>query len=148
MSLRLHALPAFSANLLEDLRAPPRLVAHLTLVHDVAVRLVSLLRKRWPQLSVDAQAVAFGASLHDVGKAVVQQELSQPGHRHEALGEELLLARGVAPALARFARTHAEAPHEGLSLEDLLVTLADKVWKGAREESLEQEGRGARATGP
>lgn len=139
MSLRLQALPESAARILAELSAPPRLVAHLTLVHDVASRFTSALRKRWPRLSFDAEAVVFGAALHDVGKAVVREELSQPGDRHEALGEQLLLSRGVPAHLARFARTHALAEREGLALEDLLVTLADTVWKGKRDEPLEQE---------
>ncbi|MFE8602019.1 HD domain-containing protein [Archangium violaceum] len=139
MSLRLDALPDPAARILDELRAPPRLVAHLTLVHDVAGRLVSALRKRWPRLSFDAEAVAFGAALHDVGKAVVREELSQPGDRHEALGEQLLLSRGVPAHLARFARTHAQSEREALALEDLLVTLADKVWKGTRDEPLDPD---------
>ncbi|MEU5879038.1 hypothetical protein [Spirillospora sp. NPDC047279] len=41
-------------------------------------------------------------------------------------------------ALARFARTHAAwDEHDGL--DDLLVTLADKVWKGRRVEALERK---------
>ncbi|WNG50157.1 HDIG domain-containing protein [Archangium minus] len=139
MSLRLRPLPESASRILDELRAPPRLVAHLTLVHDVALGLISALRKRWPRLSVDAEAVALGAALHDIGKAVVREELSQPGDKHEALGEQLLLSRGVPAPIARFARTHAQADREGLALEDLLVTLADKVWKGKRDEPLEQE---------
>jgi putative nucleotidyltransferase with HDIG domain len=139
MSLRLHALPESASRILEELRVPPRLAAHLTLVHDVAHRLTSALRKRWPRLSFDAEAVAFGAALHDIGKAIVQEELSQPGDKHEALGEQLLRERGVPAHLARFARTHAQADREGLALEDLLVTLADTIWKGKRDEVLEQE---------
>lgn len=139
MPLRLQALPESAARILDELRAPPRLVAHLTLVHDVAHQLTLALRKRWPRLTIDAEAVALGAALHDIGKAVVRAELSRPGNEHEALGEQLLLSRGVPASIARFARTHALADREGLSLEDLVVTLADKVWKGTRDEPLEQE---------
>ncbi|WP_179855200.1 hypothetical protein [Paractinoplanes atraurantiacus] len=58
-------LPAEPAALLDELGAPPRLVAHLRLVHD-------------------------------------PEELSVPGHRHEAAGHQLFLARGTAENKARF----------------------------------------------
>jgi hypothetical protein len=93
-ALDLAPLPADVASLLARVSAPPRLVAHLTLVHDVALRLLPSLKKAWPQLEVDADAVAFGAATHDIGKASVTAELSAPGSSHEALGEALLLAAG------------------------------------------------------
>jgi hypothetical protein len=43
----------------------------------------------------------------DVGKVVHREELSGPGSAHEPAGYELLVAHGVAPERARFARTHA-----------------------------------------
>jgi hypothetical protein len=135
-ALDLVPLPADVALLLAGVNAPPRLVAHLTLVHDVALRLLRSLKKAWPQLEVDADAVAFGAATHDIGKVRVPSELSAPGASHEALGESLLLAAAVSPARARFARTHGLPPAE-LDLEDALVALADKAWKGKREKDLE-----------
>src|SRR5688572_4321116 len=108
MTLRLTSLPSRASTLLEELDAPPRLRAHLTLVHDVALELVRQVRRRWPAFVFDAEAVAFGAAIHDIGKAMVREELSQPGSQHEALGERLLLERDIPPAVARFARTHAQ----------------------------------------
>jgi hypothetical protein len=135
-ALDLVPLPADVALLLAGVNAPPRLVAHLTLVHDVALRLLRSLKKAWPQLEVDAEAVAFGAATHDIGKARVMAELSAAGSSHEGLGESLLLAAGVLPARARFARTHGLSPDQ-LDREDALVALADKAWKGKREKALE-----------
>jgi hypothetical protein len=107
------------------------------LTHDVAVQILAGLQTNWPHLALDREAVLFGAALHDIGKTAHPEELQQPGNRHEAAGERLLLAAGISPHLARFCRTHgawsAESP-----LEDLLVALADKVWKGRRDEPLEQ----------
>ena len=40
------------------------------------------------------------------------------------------------PEIARFTRTHAEW-RDDATIEDRLVALADKVWKGRREEDLE-----------
>lgn len=121
-------------ELLEAERAPPRLVAHLTLFHDVSVRLLHALGP----LRVDGSLVRFGAATHDVGKARVLAELSQPGRTHEALGETLLLEAGFDASSARFARTHGVAPDDpSLSLEDLLVQAADTLWKGRRDASLD-----------
>lgn len=116
--------------------APPRLWAHLTLVHDVAVRLCRECARRWPAWRVDVAQVAFGAATHDLGKALVPSELSEPGSRHEELGERFLLDAGVDAQLARFARTHAQWSADS-SPEELLVSLADKIWKAKRDESLE-----------
>ena len=131
------SLPTDALSLLQLAAAPPRLVVHLELVHDVAVRLLTGLRKRWPALDIDAHAVAFGAATHDLGKALVPGELSGPGALHEALGRRWLEDHGVSPALARFAETHAWTPGAPLPLEDLLVALADRCWRGARVPSLE-----------
>lgn len=123
-------------ELLEQERAPPRLVAHLTLVHDVAVRLLRALRQT--QVKVDGQLVRLGAATHDVGKARVRSELSQRGRAHEAVGESLLLEAGFDSATARFARTHGVAPDDpALTFEDLLVQAADSLWKGRRDQRLD-----------
>jgi hypothetical protein len=137
----LRPLPKKAAELCRKLDAPERLVAHLTLVHDVAVLLVEGLRvpNRWPYLAVDEQAVYFGAATHDIGKIVHRAELSEPGHKHEQAGRELLERNGVSKELARFAVTHASWKTSPVSgLEDLLVALADSCWKGKREEFLEK----------
>ncbi|MGI5506645.1 phosphohydrolase [Lentzea sp. CA-135723] len=65
-------------------------------------------------------------------------ELSGPGHDHEPAGHALLRARGVEERLSRFAGTHASWTADGITLEELLVSLADKVWKAKRVPDLEQ----------
>jgi hypothetical protein len=132
----LRPLPAPVAELLGDLGAPPRLVAHLRAVHDVAAQLLDWAGARCPDLALDREAVLFGAATHDVGKVVHTAELSGPGARHEEAGRELLLGRGVPPELARFAAGHASWS-AGTAVEDLLVSLADKVWKNKRVPELE-----------
>jgi hypothetical protein len=133
----LRPLPATAAELLREVGAPPRLGAHLRAVHDVAWSLTDSLGRRRPDLEFDTTAVLFGAATHDIGKVVHVRELSAPGHAHEEAGRDLLLRYGVPAHLARFAGSHgsweADAP-----LDDLLVSLADKVWKAARVEDLEQ----------
>lgn len=131
------ALPADVARLLERLEAPPRLAAHLRIVHDVACQLTDALADRHPELAVDRAAVRFGAATHDVGKVVHVEEISGPGSAHEPAGYEILLAEGIPERLARFARTHGDWSAPGLTIEDHLVSVADKVWKGKRVTDLE-----------
>ena len=58
-------LPSRARELLETLGAPPRLGAHLRVVHDVALSLTGWAAGR---TSFDAAAVLFGAATHDIGK--------------------------------------------------------------------------------
>ncbi|GAA3959595.1 HD domain-containing protein [Actinomadura viridis] len=133
------ALPGPAVTLLEAVEAPPRLAAHLRAVHDVACELVAWVAGRYPGAGADARAVAFGAAIHDIGKALHPGELSGPGAEHEPAGYELLLSYGVEERMARFARTHAAwAGGDGIGIDDLLVSLADKVWKGKRVPELER----------
>ncbi|GAA3552658.1 HD domain-containing protein [Kribbella ginsengisoli] len=131
-------LPPAAAELLLADNAPPRLAAHLRLVHDVAIQLSDWLATAYPGLYFDREAVLFGAATHDIGKIVHPEELSGPGKLHEPAGEQLLLRSGVEPRLARFAATHGSWTAAGVVLEDLLVSLADKVWKAKRVVDLEQ----------
>lgn len=131
----LRPLPARAVALLEEVSAPPRLVAHLRAVHDVAAQLLDVVGVFG--LGVDREAVLFGAATHDIGKALHPAELSGPGSRHEEAGRELLLARQVPAGLARFAGTHASWQSPEAGAEDLLVSLADKIWKNKRVPDLE-----------
>ncbi|MHC5904511.1 HD domain-containing protein [Streptomyces sp. S6] len=131
----LRPLPARAVALLEEVSAPPRLVAHLRAVHDVAAQLLDVAGVFG--LTVDREAVLFGAATHDIGKALHPAELSGPGARHEEAGRELLLARQVPAGLARFAATHASWQSPEAGVEDLLVSLADKIWKNKRVPDLE-----------
>ncbi|WP_405526921.1 HD domain-containing protein [Streptomyces avidinii] len=133
----LRPLPPAVVDLLGSLDAPPRLAAHLRAVHDVAVQLVEWMEHRYPEIAVDRAAVLFGAATHDIGKTVHTAELSEPGSSHEEAGRELLLAHGFEPDLARFAGTHGSWTAPGATLEDLLVSTADKVWKNKRVPELE-----------
>lgn len=131
-------LPRRAEDLLRGSDAPPRLAAHLRAVHDVAYRILDWLDHRYRDLIVDREALLFGAAIHDIGKTIHVDELSGPGAAHEETGHRLLLEHGVEERLARFARTHAAWTGPGITIEDLLVSLADKVWKGKRVPDLEQ----------
>ena len=130
----LRPLPPRAVNVLREVGASPRLVAHLRAVHDVAAQLVAWAAERG--LPVDTEAVLFGAATHDIGKALYPAELSGPGSEHETAGRDLLLRHGIAPELARFAAAHARWDAD-TTLDELLVSLADKVWKGKRVAELE-----------
>ncbi|GAB7038622.1 MULTISPECIES: HD domain-containing protein [Catenuloplanes] len=127
-------LPAAAVAHLEALHAPPRLAAHLRAVHDVARHLTAGLAG---QLAFDRELVLSGAALHDIGKVRHPEELSGPGHAHEAAGYALLLDRGEPEPLARSARDHASWTRPDIRTEDLLIALADKIWKAKRVPELE-----------
>lgn len=133
----LRPLPPEVADLLRSLGAPPRLAAHLRAVHDVAAELADWLRDRYPEVAFDRDAALFGAATHDVGKILHPEELAGPGSAHEEAGRDLLLSRGFAPARARFAATHASWDAPAVTIEDLLVSTADKAWKDKRVPGLE-----------
>jgi hypothetical protein len=136
--LGLRCLPAEVEELLDQLNSPPRLVAHLALVHDVASKVLAFALERWSKLAIDCEVVLSGAATHDIGKTLHPEELDHPGHQHEAAGRSLLQARGWDPSRARFAVTHADWQSNDADLEDRLVALADAVWKGKRVEELEE----------
>jgi hypothetical protein len=133
----LRPLPDQVVELLSTLCAPPRLAAHLRAVHDVAWELTDWVERHYPGASFDRAAVLFGAATHDIGKTRHTGELSGPGSDHEPAGHEILVGAGVDTRLARFARDHGSW-HVRAGLEDLLVSLADKVWKAKRVPDLEQ----------
>ncbi len=138
VDLAYRMLPERVSQLVERLDAPPRLAAHLRIVHDVAWQLTDWLIRDFSTVRFDREAVLFGAASHDIGKVIHPQELSGPGHAHELAGYELLRLHRVDERLARFARTHATWTVPEATVEDLLASLADKIWKGRRVEDLEQ----------
>ena len=129
-------LPATAKEILRSNNASARLTAHHQLVYKVAKELVQSIQTIVPEIVMDIDQILMGVALHDIGKTIVLNEITQPGHLHEELGEKLLLQQGIEPRVARFARTHGMKGDQ-LELDDLLVILADKVWKGKREQWLE-----------
>lgn len=89
------------------------------------------------EIPFDAPAIEFGAVLHDAGKIVHPQELSEPGSRHERAGQALLLANGVPPEVAKCCVSHAAWRGPDVSFEERTVALADRLWKGTRDADLE-----------
>src|SRR5689334_15102928 len=122
--------PDEARAILASIGAPERLVRHGMLVLEAADAL--LVEVTNLGVAVDARLVRAGAMLHDAGKALHPAELSQSGSEHEPAGEALLLARGVDPSIARCCVSHARWANMDVSLEELLVALADALWKGVR----------------
>ncbi len=127
---------ASARDLLVSLGAPPRLMRHIELVHEAA----DLLLRKLAAMGVPIRAdfVRVGVALHDSGKVLHPTELDRPGARHEPDGEALLLRSGVSPELARVCMSHARWDTMDVSLEELVIALADKLWKGVRNPRLEE----------
>lgn len=115
--------------------ASERLLQHATLVGEASEALIQQFQRRG--INLDATVVRVGAALHDTGKIVHPEELNARGNRHEGAGKELLLRCGCDPALARICVSHAQWQNLGCSLEELIIALADNLWKGKRNEALE-----------
>ncbi len=116
--------------------ASPWLTRHHELVLEAAAAIVSGLASEL-RLELDAERVLLGAALHDCGKILHPNEMSSAGHAHEAAGRKLLAAAGFPAEVSRVAVTHAEWHRPPAELEDRLVALADKLWKGKRDADLE-----------
>lgn len=100
--------------------------------------LIERMEAAFPAVTFDKTLVRFGAATHDLGKAIHSNELSKSGKEHQAAGMALLESLGVPRERARFALTHGHWDEPGNdSIEDLLVALADKCWRGKRNERLE-----------
>jgi hypothetical protein len=127
--------PAEAYALLDHLGAPARLIQHARLVAESAGRLLIVLGQTG--IALDAETIELGAILHDAGKIKYPEELAESGSLHEGAGQALLLAHGVHTKVARCCATHGVWNLSGVSLEERIVALADKLWKGKREADLE-----------
>ena len=130
------SLPDEIESVFSTLGVPPRLYAHSLLVHDVANKLLEKLNGTWKNLNINKDLVLFGAAGHDIGKSVYINELSEEGHKHEREGFHLLRSLGFSEEKSQFAAFHA-LWSESSTLEELAVSLADKIWKGSRVPDLE-----------
>ncbi len=121
---------------LQMLGAPRRLVVHAQLVLEAADLILAALDQF--ELGLRTNLVRAGAILHDAGKAVVLGELNAPGHEHEPAGLAALTELGLPADVCAICESHADWQPLSRSLEELLVTLADKLWKGKRIAQLEE----------
>jgi len=136
--LELLDLPKELTELLEILNAPVRLKRHLSIVHTTASEILTQLKVEWPVLKLNHKLILFGAATHDIGKTAITSELYESGKRHELTGMTILLNHGFTNEQSRFALTHGNWQDECLEIEDLLVALSDKIWKGTRLDDLER----------
>ncbi|MCA9621543.1 MAG: HD domain-containing protein [Myxococcales bacterium] len=130
------AAPREARALLTELGASPRLLRHVELVGEAADALLTALGER--RVPIDDAFVRVGVILHDAGKVLHPRELDAAGGAHEPAGQALLLEHGVSPALARVCLSHARWHELEVSLEELTIALADKLWKGVRAVALEE----------
>ncbi len=121
---------------LQELGALPQLILHVKLVGEAAELLIARLDRL--SIHVDKHFVRLGVAIHDAGKIIHTTELTATGNRHEADGENLLIENGVDSTLARCCRSHSQWQTMKCSIEELLVALADTLWKGKRNPQLEE----------
>jgi putative nucleotidyltransferase with HDIG domain len=122
-------------KLLKELNAPAHLITHVKLVSEAAEEIMAKLSNLG--ISLDYDFIRISIILHDIGKIIHISELSAPGHCHEEEGEKILLKLGVDPRIARCCLSHANYNKMICSTEELIIALADKLWKGKRDEALE-----------
>lgn len=122
-------------RLLESLGASEKLILHLQLVGEAAEDLIRCVHALG--LAFDEDLVRIGTAVHDAGKLLHPGELSGGGNEHELAGEKLLLLSGIRPEIARCCVSHACYGSMPVCFEELLVALADNLWKGRRAEELE-----------
>lgn len=122
---------------LEQLKAPEHLKTHVKLVGEAADILIETFQDL--QLQLDYAFIRTGVAIHDLGKIKYLNEMSGPGSEHETEGEKMLLEIGVSEQLARVCISHARWEEMECSIEELIIALSDKLWKGKRVEELELE---------
>ena len=122
-------------EVLKDVGANEKLIKHVKLVGEAGEEIIKKLVEK--KINFDKNYVRVGIILHDAGKVLHLNELTEKGNKHEEAGEKLLLEKGVEAKIARCCRSHAQWNEMECSLEELLVALADNLWKGSRKEILE-----------
>jgi uncharacterized protein len=126
-------------NLLREARCPPDVIKHCERVSELATR-IALACKR-EGMKVDIDLVKVGSLLHDIGRAKTH------GIDHGIIGASIARSRGLPQPILSIIENHLlagikaeEAAKFNLpardympkSLEERIVTYADKVVEGAR----------------
>ena len=57
----------------------------------------------------------------------------------KTLVKKLLIENGISPKIARVCRSHGQWKSMPCSFEELLIAIADKLWKGKRVNELEKK---------
>lgn len=125
-------------ELLDELNAPIRLIRHAELVLEVSEILIEKLTDI--NLSIAINLIRIGAILHDVGKISHPEELDKAGSKHLLAGKQLLLEKQLPERIARFCVSHKKWDEtQNCTIEEFVVALADKLWKGTRHRQLEEQ---------
>ena len=135
MNGRILQTVAEAHEFLRQLGATDKLIRHVTLVGEAADLLIEKLQAL--ALPFDDHFVRLGAAIHDAGKILHPDELIAKGNQHEPAGEQLLLSHGIDARLARCCLSHARWQTMDCTIEEWLVALADTLWKGKRNDELE-----------
>ena len=114
-----------------------RLIKHHQLVAETAKEILAGIQNIFPNLDCNYSEVLVGSAIHDAGKIIFEREINNSGKQHELAGEQYLIDLGIPSHIARFSRTHARWQDPDCTIEDLLVALADTLWKGSRNNRLE-----------
>jgi len=123
-------------NIMKNLGAPKRLIQHSELVKEAAEELISGLYDLSEK--IDFEFVRIGVILHDIGKIKYKEEIySNEGNFHAIEGEKILLKIGISKKIARCCVSHNNYNNMKCSIEELLIALSDKLWKGKRDKELE-----------
>lgn len=120
---------------LEEIGAPSRLIKHAKLVGEAAELLIEKCKEL--SITMNYELIELGVAFHDSGKILFPSELDAPGDLHEPAGQELLLEYGLDPNIARCCLSHARYDDMEVTVEELIIALSDKLWKGKREGNLE-----------
>jgi uncharacterized protein len=144
MHLSLFPTLSEALQLLKDANCASHVIRHCRAVATVAVRIAREISKQG--YDVDVDLVQAGALLHDIGRGVTHSI------EHGIAGVIIAQSFGLAPSLIRIIERHIgsgitsnEARRLGLpikdylpkSLEEKIVTYADKLIEGAREVGYE-----------
>lgn len=124
-------------DLLDKINAPKHLKIHVMLVGEAADELIEFFETM--SLVIDSDFIRTGVVIHDIGKTIHLNEMTDIGSQHEPDGEKLLLKYGASAMLARVCMSHARWHEMECSLEELLIALSDKLWKGKRVQELEEK---------
>ena len=120
---------------LKQRSAHPALIRHSELVLEVADDFLKELKEVGATL--DADIVRVGSVLHDAGKILYWSELHGEGDAHEAAGQRLLADHDWPERVNNCAIFTDRLAGGVCGIEELLVGLADTLWKGARNAELE-----------
>lgn len=123
--------PRGAIELLRELDAPGKLLAHSERVATIAQSLANLAERLGSLKRVSPLYLGAAALLHDVGKVLVPSELDAPGMDHLIAGEWLLRREGAPPELVSVCRTHHSYIFDGaLATEQMLVAIAHDCAQG------------------